>query len=395
MHDVLVIGGGPVGSYIARCLAGAGFGVAVLERGEKSGGRVCCTGMVSPECLREFGIDDSLVINRFGSARIFSPSGNILRISREKEQACVIDRAGLNLSFAGNAISAGAEYFYSSRVNGIRVEKGRVAAAVYGKGEYHARAAVIAAGFESALLKNSGFDRARDFAIGAQAEVETAGLEEVEVYLGNGVAPGFFGWLVPTVPGRALAGLMSRRGAAFYLKKLLDSLKSQGKIKAVTSGPVCRGITLRPGRRTYDRRVIIAGDAAGQVKPLTGGGLYYGLLSARIAARELERALKSDDLSARALSRYERDWKKRLGTEITTSYWARKLYEKIGDARIERAFDIIKGRGIDEALAKSDDLAFDWHSRAVIRLARHMVVPGIAGFIGLSLEKGLAKVKDG
>jgi flavin-dependent dehydrogenase len=107
------------------------------------------------------------------------------------------------------------------------------------------------------------------------------------------------------------------------------------------------------------------------------------------------RALKNDDLSAAALSGYEREWKKRLGQEINISYQARRVFERLGDARIEGVFDIIRDRNVAEALAGSDDLSFDWHSRAVIKLARRMALPAVMGFMGLPFKKGLAKVKDG
>jgi len=113
------------------------------------------------------------------------------------------------------------------------------------------------------------------------------------------------------------------------------------------------------------------GSAAGQVKPTTGGGIYYGLLGADIAANILNQALERDDLSARNLANYEREWKEKLASELRVGYWARKLYEKLSDAQIDRIFDIIKSNGIDKALLSNDDLSFDWHSGAVLRLMGH------------------------
>ena len=112
----------------------------------------------------------------------------------------------------------------------------------------------------------------------------------------------------------------------------------------------------------------MVGDAAGQVKPTTGGGIYYGLLCADIAANNLHRALDADDLSARNLASYEREWKKKLGRELKICYWARKFYEHLSDRQVDRVFDIIKSNGLDEALLKTDDLSFDWHGEVILRL---------------------------
>ena len=118
----------------------------------------------------------------------------------------------------------------------------------------------------------------------------------------------------------------------------------------------------------------MVGDAVGQVKPTTGGGIYYGLLCADIAANNLHRALNDDDLSARNLAGYEREWKKKLGRELKIGYWARKFYEHLSDKQVDRIFDIIKSNGVDEALLKKDDLSFDWHGEVILKLLGHRVL---------------------
>ncbi|MBA7683643.1 hypothetical protein ES703_92017 [subsurface metagenome] len=169
-------------------------------------------------------------------------------------------------------------------------------------------------------------------------------------------------------------GLLSRRSPGLYLRKLISSLLAQGKIASAEVKPSYRPIPLKPLPRTYSRRVVVVGDAAGQVKPTTGGGIYFGLLCADIAVNNLHRALKIDNLSAKNLANYEREWKKKLGRELKICYYARKFYEHLSDRQIERIFDIIKSRGIDEALLKEKDLAFDWHGEVILRLLGHRVL---------------------
>jgi digeranylgeranylglycerophospholipid reductase len=386
LRDVLVVGGGPIGSHIAYRLAGAGYGVTVLEQKEDLGERVCCAGIISRECHEAFSIDDSVILKRVNSARIFSPSGRLIRLWREEEQAYVIDRAAFNSSMAGKAVAAGVEYIFNSPVRDITVKDDGVVAKVarHGKGiDIEARTAVITSGFGSRLPAALGLGRAGDSVVGAQAEVETANIDEIEVYMGREVAPGFFGWLVPTTTKRALVGLLTRRRAEFYIRKLMASLKEQGKVVSGEVETSYRGITLKPPRRTYGRRAVVVGDAAGQVKPTTGGGIYFGLLSAEIAARHLKRALEVDDLSQRRLATYEREWKTRLGQELKICYWARRFYEKMNDRKIDQAFDIIKANGIDEALLKADELTFDWHGGAIIKLVRQKAISQFFNMISL------------
>ncbi len=375
LYDAVVIGGGPAGSQVAYQMAEMGYEVVVLERKERLGEPVCCTGIVSQECVSSFAIDESVVFRRVNSAKIFSPSGRLLRLWHQKAQACIVDRTALNVALAKRAQCSGAEYVLNSAVSEIEIGDDRIKVKADCKGGgfsfFEARVAVIANGYGSKLATGLGFGRAGDFVMGAQTEVEVVGVDEVEVYLGQEIAPGFFAWLVPTSPHRALVGLLSRRSPGLYLKKLISTLLSQGKIASAEAELKYGGIPLKPLARTYSERLVVVGGAAGQVKPTTGGGIYYGLLCADMVANTLHQALQGNDLSAKNLVNYEKEWKGKLGRELTIGYRARRFYESLSDRRIDKIFDIIKSNGIDEALLKADDLSFDWHSGIVLRLLGH------------------------
>jgi len=377
LYDVVVVGGGPAGSYVAYKLAGVGYGVVVLERKEKLGERVCCTGIISQECVNSFAIDSDVILRQVDSARLFSPSGRLLRLWRQKNQACIVDRAAFDMVTANRAQVKGAEYVLNSLVRAIEIKDDRVNVEAIRLGErlnFEARVVVIATGFGSKLTEGLGLGKASDFVIGAQAEVETIGVDEVEVFFGQAIAPGFFAWLVPTSSGRALVGLLSRRSPGLYLKKLMSALLAEGKIASTEAELSYGGIPLKPLAKTCSQRLIAVGDAAGQVKPTTGGGIYYGLLCADIAANTLHRALENDDLSIKGLASYERQWRRKLGRELKIGYYARKFYERLSDRHIDRIFDIIESNGIDEALLKAEDLSFDWHGEAVLRLVGHRAI---------------------
>jgi len=377
LYDAVVIGGGPVGSYVAYKLAGIGYGVVVIEQKERLGEPVCCTGIISQECVSSFAIDDNVILRRVNSTRLFSPSGRLLSLRREESQACVVDRATFDMAMSSRAQGKGVEYVLNSLVRGIEVGDNRVRIEAARQGErlnFEARAVIISTGFGSRFGEGLGLGKVGDFVMGAQTEVETRGVDEVEVYFGQEVAPAFFAWLVPTLPQRALVGLLSRRSPGLYLRKLMSSLLAQGKIVSVEAELSYRGIPLKPLARTYGERLMVVGTAAGQVKPTTGGGIYYGLLCADIAASNLHRALKSNDLSAKSLASYDRGWRRKLGQELRIGYWARKFYEHLSDRQIDRIFDMIKSNGIDDALLKADDLSFDWHGKAVLRLLGHRAV---------------------
>jgi len=388
---VVVIGGGPVGSYVAYKLAEMGYGVAVVERKGRLGEPVCCTGIISQECVSSFAIDDSVILRWVNSARLFSPSGrSLIWLGQGKAEACVVDRAAFDAAMVNRAQGKGVEYVLNSLVRGIDVGDNRVIIEATRQGEglnFEARAVVIATGFGSRLSEELGLGKVGDFVIGAQAVVENRGVDEVEVYFGQEIAPAFFAWLVPTSSQRALAGLLSRRSPELYLRKLISSLQAQGKIASVEAEPCYRGISIKPLPRTYGNRLVVVGDAAGQVKPTTGGGIYFGLLCADIAANNLHRALESDDLSATSLASYERGWKKKLGQELRIGYWARKFYGRLSDRQIDRIFDIMESTNIDEALLKAGDFSFDWHGKALLKLLGQTAVSKAIGVMKIPFRR--------
>ncbi|MCJ7669231.1 MAG: NAD(P)/FAD-dependent oxidoreductase, partial [Dehalococcoidia bacterium] len=111
-------------------------------------------------------------------------------------------------------------------------------------------------------------------------------------------------------------------------------------------------------------------DAAGQVKPTTGGGIYFGHLGAKIAAKVLDEALNSDNLTAGQLSRYQKQWKAKMGKELSRGYRARWAYAKLSDRQIEGIFNVLDSSGMAEALLNSGNFSFDWHSRLISAILR-------------------------
>jgi len=384
LYDVLIVGAGPAGSHTAARLAEMGYEVAVLEKTGEAGGKPCCTGIISLECVRSYAIDRRVIVREVNSARLFSPSGKSITVRRDEPQAAILDRTAFDLMMATRAQEAGAHYLFHSPATGLKVGHDRVRVEVSADGErlwYEAKAAVIASGFGSGLTEKAGLGGPSDFVAGAQVEVETP-VEEVEVFFGREVAPGFFGWLVPAAPGTARVGLLSRRSPGSYLRTLLDFLQSQGKITPREWNPAYGAVPLKPLKKTYGERLLAVGDAAGQVKPTTGGGIYFGLIAADNAAGALHQALQSNDLSARGLAGYERGWKHKLGRELQLGYWGRKAFERLSDSKMERLFDVMQKEHIAETLLESD-VSFDWHSQAIMMLVARTGIGSVLGMLRL------------
>ncbi|MCX6004961.1 MAG: NAD(P)/FAD-dependent oxidoreductase [Chloroflexi bacterium] len=387
MYDVAIIGAGVVGSYIASELAKLGHSVCVLEKHPEPGYKTSCTGIISSECLGLLNVDRDIIQQESRSAKIFSPSGNYIKVEQNVTQAYVLDRPALDRTLASRAVSAGVKYFFLTPVTNIIIDKTKVQilASKHTKTvSLDARAVVVATGFMPALTKQLGLGSCPDFAYGAQAEVSCDGTDEVEIYSGKQLAPGFFAWLVPIGNKRAKTGLLCMNNPKYYLDNLLKTLEKQGKIRVAGCKFSFGKIPLKPLPRTYGGRLIVVGDAAGQVKPTTGGGIYFGVLSAQVASQVLHDALVHDDLSVRNLSRYQKGWHNILRHELDIDYWAHKFYSKLNDQQIDHIFNIIERHGVHESILTSPDITFDWHSKVILDVIKHR-----------SLQKSLEKLNLG
>jgi len=133
-------------------------------------------------------------------------------------------------------------------------------------------------------------------------------------------------------------------------------------ITSIGYRPIAQGLV----SGTYGDSVISVGEAAGQVKTTTGGGVYYGLLCSEIAAHVILEAFRQNSFSAHTLSSYEELWQMKIGNEIRIGYYVRKIYSRLTDRQIEQLFGIVKSNGILGFVGKR--MKFDWHSNLLLSL---------------------------
>ena len=392
MYDVLVVGAGPAGNNAALQLASRGYNVAVVDRRYAIGEKLC-SGIVGAECLRKYPAEPHHILRSERSAKVTAPSGKTLQVSRDETQAYVIDRVAYVASFAERAQRAGAEYLLGHSLRDLTVHRDGVQAIVVNGGPpkvIEAQAAVLATGFGSRLTRSLGLGAISDYTIGVQAEVSVSEAVGIELHLGKEVAPGFFAWLVPTTTGKALLGLMARRGATEWFKTLLASFRKMGKVKDVIKPAARWGIPMKPLSRAYRDRVLVVGDAAGHVKPSTGGGIYYSLMTSDIAATTLDRALQAGDLSESFLSSYEREWTALIGGELQVGRRARFIFDRLGDRQIDYIISNLAADGRGDEIFNAPGVSFDWHSSIIKPLLLTPILQKAMRFAG-SMAQGIAR----
>lgn len=372
--DVIVIGGGPSGLRVAGRLAARGLGVRVLERKDGIGENVICTGIVGRELFDDFGLDRGSVIGEIRKVRLVSPFSTALTYEHPRPFACVVDREKFDGGLAGTARSAGAAVELGSPVEDIDVRSDGVVVTARRAGEgrvrYAASMAVIASGVDSNLQRRTGLGCPRDFLNGAQVEVPHDEPDMTTIFFGRGVAPGGFGWAVPSGENTVRLGLLTNKEPKAHLRKMVgtgfESLARAAEGRPVRTKPVAQGL-LSP---TFGTRVLSVGEAAGQTKTTTGGGISYGLLCADLAADAIIDGFRTASFEASDLAEYERRWRKAIEKEIVVGYYTRKMCARLSDNQIEGLFHLAQTDGIVPIIRERAD--FEWHSGLIFALLQRL-----------------------
>ena len=369
--DVLVVGGGPAGLYAAERLARRGVSTIVCEEHATIGDPVHCTGVLASESFDILGLPREASLNALTTAQFFSPSGAIISHSTPVPLATVIDRGVFDRTLAARAQSAGAELRLGTRVS--VVESGPTAVrALVGDDWVNARLLMVACGANYAFQRRVGMGLPRAYLHTAQREIPARRVGDVEMHFGREIAPDGFAWTVPVVRESRLyvrVGVMTSRDPVGCYSRMLARVASRWGIEDTQPTPRQKILPLGVIDRTYADRTMVIGDAAGLVKPTTGGGIHYSILSAALASDVAVEALAVDRLDAGSLAVYERQWRELLGEEFAEQRSLRDLVMRLSDREIETLFELARTDGIMPIVRKT--ARFNDHRHLIRALLRH------------------------
>jgi len=371
MYDVVVVGAGPAGCMAAKYAAKSGASTLIIEKNREIGIPVHCAGLISKRAVEESELtgNRSFIRNRIRGAIIHSPNYEMQLEAREDAYAIMRER--FDRALAKEAMNSGAEIVTGCKVVGIRLSGGelRIQTVDTSKGkkeEMGAKVVIGADGVRAGVAKMTGMRIRRNLLSCAQVEghYDSEGAY-AEVFAGREIAPGFFAWVIPLDDQIARIGLcIDKRFSSPHstpfalLKRFLSqpyvARRYRGSYSYIGGAiPLAAGLkrqkTVKIVKdRGKDRGILLVGDAAAQVKPITGGGVYYGLRCGKIAGEVAAEAASTGDMQV--LRHYERRWRREIGKEIAFGIWVHRLRCVLGDDDFDRIFHALgrKRRSIEE-----------------------------------------------
>ncbi|MHA1961688.1 MAG: NAD(P)/FAD-dependent oxidoreductase [Candidatus Thorarchaeota archaeon] len=379
--DAAIVGAGPSGLLAATEVARRGHSCVVFEEHPNIGEPDHCAGLLSTSGMKSLQLrsPEDVIQNQVRGARIYSPSGHNILIERGKREAIVIDRRSFDRWLAEKAQDEGAEILTQHRVMGIdNSRRNSVRISLKSNNErtnQEASVVINAEGSRCVVSKSAGlpFVPRQSMRVAYQFEVSNADIDDdlVEMFYGRKYAPGFFVWLIPTGNNTARVGLAAKSRAKTRLQgamrhhPILKERLRRAEVKRGFGGAVLVGM---PVPRTYADGIMVVGDAAGLVKPTTGGGVIMGGTAAKIAGMTAVEAISGNDSSEKVMKLYEKRWKSRLLSELRTMYLAQRLVSSLEDRGLDSVINGAERFGLVDIVESEGDM--DMQQRTITKLMR-------------------------
>ena len=346
--DIIIAGSGLAGCYTGQLLKKKGFTPLLLEEHTEIGKPVQCAGLIGRETMDTSLIPfpQEIIKRQIDGARFFLKN-NWFEIERTRA-AYVIDRAGLDKYF-----SQGLDIHTKEKV--IDVNVNTVIEVTTTKKKYTLDVLLGCDGPFSIVRKACSFPLEPAFYPGAQYVINRAPEDDfVELH----VNPPFFIWLIPETEETTRIGYIGP-DPIHELTRFIERKEIKGEIIDKQAGVISLG-----NGRISTKKVALLGDAACQVKPLTGGGIFYSMKAAEIAVEHLDN-----------LVQYEKEWKENYGREISVGLKLRKIYENLSDKNLERVFKIFKeNTDVIEEIAD-----FERHTSLIREFMKYPLLLKLAG----------------
>ena len=353
--DVITVGGSVSGLLAAKGVADAGHTVQLLEEDLEIGMPERCDGLVSMKCLEKIGIapTNNIIQNIIKRAIFYSPSGLTAEVDANRQRVLVLDRRQFDRELAKIASKTGVDIKVGNKVIS-NIEKNGIVRVKSKSGVHTSKWIVNATGYSSLSNRKMTMQAAKFEVIGNWFD-----RDRVEIYFDQTKSPGYFIWVIPISNDTAKVGAAGNGVNQFKILDECITAKGGTAIKKTAAQIVVGG----PIENFISGHIVSVGDAAGQAKPTTGGGIYSGGIGGMLAGKYLGESLSSEDPSK--VIEYEKDWRNLFNKEFGLLFRARRVLERLDNNNIDKIFRAISSSDILTKISLESD--FDYHSVALLR----------------------------
>ena len=374
--DVAVIGAGPAGSMAAKYASKAGASTIMLEEHAGPGSPVQCAGLLGIKAIEESELlPGGFMIHGVKGASICSP-GSKVSFKSGSWKAWVVDRRIFDREMALEALRNGSELRLKSVVRDVTRDHSKSTITLGSGRSIQADVVISAEGVKAYLARKAGIRPPEKVLSGAQVEAlfSLDDPEKVEVHLG--AAPGLFAWVIPAENGAARIGLCARENACDYLQTFLKKDEIRSRLLGSPFSLVTGGLPLGPPASAVADGFMAVGDAAGQVKPISGGGIYPGLVCAKIAGSLAAAASQEGDCSAKRLMEYDKRWRAAIGLELEIGMRVNRLMERMTKEDLDEVLGcFLRRKSLTRIIEQHGDI--DRPSLLMARLLPWLGIDGI------------------
>lgn len=370
-EEIIVVGAGPCGLLAAREAARHGSSATVLEEDNIVGVPEKCAGLYSLSGLKllDVPLSTDYLQNKVRGAIFQSPAGKTFEVDAGRDVAIVSNRTRFDQFLARQAIKEGANLRLRSRVTFLKNDGNGVEVSISGKERLRARVAIDAEGREGLLARKISAEySANDWLPIIQCLVANHGLDKDFVYLYfKDYLKDFFGYLVPVDEYSGKLGVAMGTNIIAGLNKFMREEFPKAKVTGLSSSSIYVG---KPQRSNLFP-IVVAGDAAGQVKATTGGGVIFGGLCGRMAGRLAARYCETQ--SKDEVTEYQR-FIERAYSELGTISLLRRFFAWIKPNHYDTLFNAIGSSRINVEISKLGDMDFQKRTILKLFLSRRMPI---------------------
>ncbi len=330
--------------------------MVVVEEDHEIGTPEHCGGMVSIRGLKKLGIiPDSNVFQNFVTKTVITSPSSQIELNSECQNVIVIDRRALDKQIAKQAQRAGAVITTRCTFKSFSSGTSKKLVARTSDGEISCHYFVDGRGIAS--LANNARE---NFLPSAQFEIYAPWISDgmVQVTFDSDRYPGFFAWIIPTGQGMGKVGVAGRGiNVLTTLKQFIESRGARHSDIRKIYAPIWVG---GPIDSFIVGNTIAVGDAAGQTKPTTAGGIYSCGMGGILAGRAIAGAINLNNDSA--LQSYEREWRSLFQNEFRKMILARKVLERLDNKALDGLINSLSEHKIRKIIESTD---FDYHSNVL------------------------------